>query len=353
MPATRRSKRRALFTYLGLSAFASALVPTTPEAPAAEPRLELSLPVECKLNKDCWVQNYVDRDPGPGMADHRCGQLSYDGHKGTDFRLSDYGAMRRGVRVVAAAAGRVKGMRDGVTDRIGGPRGAEVFKGKECGNGVVLDHGGGWQTQYCHMRRGSVSVRRGQTVSASQPLGLIGMSGDTQFPHLHLSVRHKGKVIDPFDGRRSGEKSLCGLDAKPLWRQPIRAALKYRESGLLRSGFATRAPTMAEILNGDFAATAYPRTVTTLFFWVLGYGLRSEDIEEFLVVDPSGEAILFGKRPPAPKRKAQWFTYAGKPSKAKGWRPGRYKARYRLLRRPIGGGSRRVVFEVRKSLVLR
>jgi len=353
MPTTWRNIAGLNFISLNFLVMAAALALGTAVARAADGTLELALPVRCELNKTCWIQNYVDRDPGPGTADHHCGSLSYDGHKGTDFRLSDYAAMRRGVRVLAAAAGKVRGMRDGVAEKIGGRRNAAAIKGKECGNGLVLDHGGGWETQYCHMRRGSVTVRTGQAVAAGQTLGYIGMSGDTEFPHLHLSVRHNGKVIDPFDGREWGENSLCGLDAEPLWKQQIQAALKYRAGGLLRAGFAPRKPSKPEILNGEFAAAAYPRTVPTLFFWVLGYVLRADDIEEFLIVDPGGEAILFGKRPPAGRSKAQWFTYAGKKHKGKAWRTGRYRARYRLLRRPTGGGSRRIVFEVRKSLVLR
>ncbi len=272
MPTSWRNTAGVRFVSLALLVLAAALALGAAVARAADGTIELTLPVRCELNKTCWIQNYVDRDPGPGAADHRCGPLSYDGHKGTDFRLSDYAAMRRGVRIVAAAAGKVRGMRDGVVENIGGRRNAATIKGKECGNGLVLDHGGGWETQYCHMRRGSVTVRTGQSVAAGQTLGLIGMSGDTEFPHLHLSVRHNGKVIDPFDGRDWGENSLCGLDAKPLWQQRIRSTLKYRAGGLLRAGFAVRKPTMPEILNGDHSASAYPRTAPTLFFWVLVYG---------------------------------------------------------------------------------
>ena len=37
--------------------------------------------------------------------------------------------------------------------------GPTATAGRNCGNGVTLDHGDGWQTQYCHMRRGSVAVK--------------------------------------------------------------------------------------------------------------------------------------------------------------------------------------------------
>ena len=41
------------------------------------------------------------------------------------------------------------------------------------GNGVVIDHGGGWISQYSHLRSGSVRVHPGDRVSAGQPLGLV------------------------------------------------------------------------------------------------------------------------------------------------------------------------------------
>jgi D-3-phosphoglycerate dehydrogenase len=46
--------------------------------------------------------------------------------------------------------------------------------GRECGNGVVIAHEDGWETQYCHMRRGSVAVQPGERVARGQTLGLVG-----------------------------------------------------------------------------------------------------------------------------------------------------------------------------------
>jgi hypothetical protein len=42
----------------------------------------------CELGKICFVQNYVDVDPGPAALDFTCGSATYDGHKGIDIRLS-------------------------------------------------------------------------------------------------------------------------------------------------------------------------------------------------------------------------------------------------------------------------
>ena len=66
-------------------------------AAAAPPVLDI--PVTCEPGRDCFIQFYVDRDSGAGIADYRCAGLTYDGHRGTDFRLADIPAMRRGVTV--------------------------------------------------------------------------------------------------------------------------------------------------------------------------------------------------------------------------------------------------------------
>ena len=182
--------------------------------------LELSLPVDCEMGKQCYIQNFVDRDPGPDYADFTCGSLSYDGHKGTDFRVATLAEMEEGVAVIAAAPGRVRAIRDGVDDL-----GAKAFpSGKDCGNAVVIAHDGGWETQYCHLRKGSVAVQGGDRVAAGAHLGLIGFSGNTAFPHLHFSVRKDGAPIDPFGAQEM--TAACALpDTDSLWAEKAREDL--------------------------------------------------------------------------------------------------------------------------------
>src|SRR4051812_44563995 len=157
-------------------------------ARAQESAPVLSFPVACEIGVTCFVQNYVDHDSGSGAKDYRCGALTYDGHDGTDIRLPNLAAMRKGVAVVAAADGVVRARRDGMDDVSIRDAGASAVKGREAGNGVVIDHGNGWQTQYAHMRKGSILVKPRNRVSAGQALGLVGLSGDTEFPHLHFTV---------------------------------------------------------------------------------------------------------------------------------------------------------------------
>ena len=78
--------------------------------------LTLQFPLDCTLGDTCYIQQYMDRDPGKGFRDYHCRGLSYDGHKGTDFAVPTREDMLAGVNVIAAADGRVRGFRDGMPD---------------------------------------------------------------------------------------------------------------------------------------------------------------------------------------------------------------------------------------------
>src|SRR5687768_16104361 len=96
----------AALALLGASACGLAGAQPTP------PRL--IFPVACEVGRTCEIQRYVDRQPGPGLLDYRCGRRTGENHNGVDIRLPDMRAQRRGVDVLAAAAGTVLRVRDGV-----------------------------------------------------------------------------------------------------------------------------------------------------------------------------------------------------------------------------------------------
>lgn len=64
------------------------------------------------------------------------------------------------------------------------------------GNTVIIDHGNGLTTMYCHMQN-TIKVRVGQRVSRGQPIGNIGATGFVTGPHLHFEVRVRGKEVNP------------------------------------------------------------------------------------------------------------------------------------------------------------
>lgn len=283
--------------------------------------LELALPVDCTIGYDCIIQNYVDVDSSEAWQDYNCGSLTYDGHKGTDFRIRDYQAMRAGVAVRAAASGVVLGVRNNIEDRRPGEdyeHYLQNISGKECGNGLVLVHEDNYQTQYCHMRNSSVAVKTGDKIKQGDFLGYIGMSGKTQFPHLHISVRQGSKVISPFAGP-------CSTTSASLWQdQPA-----YTATFLLKYGFTDAVPDLESIEEG--AAATPSRNAPIFLFWANLVDVKQGDIQEITITRPDGR-ILVSKAETLKKSKVNWLSYVGRKKPAGGWPGGTYTARYVLKR---------------------
>ncbi|MFP6740542.1 MAG: M23 family metallopeptidase [Alphaproteobacteria bacterium] len=217
------------------------------------------LPVDCVMGERCIIQNHFDHDPGDGYAGYACGTLSYDGEQGTDLRVADLVAMTDGVAVAAAAPGRVLRTRDHMIDIDVRDIGLDTVKGRDAGNAVVIDHGGGWETQYSHLRQGSIVVKPGDPVMPGDMLGMIGMSGRAEFPHVAFQVRHHDVRIDPFTGEGERDEP-CGVGEGSLWTAEALAALIYQPTGLLRAGFSTGRPVWQAIGAASIAPIACPAT---------------------------------------------------------------------------------------------
>lgn len=63
------------------------------------------------------------------------------------------------------------------------------------GHYVVLVHNNGMETRYAHLQSSITTL--GKTLSAGDPLGIGGNSGNSTGPHLHFEVRYRGTALDP------------------------------------------------------------------------------------------------------------------------------------------------------------
>lgn len=338
-----------MFTFIGLIGFSMILtigimlvMPMISTQPPA-----LSIPVDCKIGEQCFIQNYVDLDDAHGTwTDYRCGTLSYDGHNGVDFRLRDLPAMRSGVKVLAAADGEVLRLRDGLPDSSIRASGAPDIADAECGNGVVLAHNGGFETQYCHLKQGSVAVKQGQQVKRGAVLGDIGLSGNTEFPHLHFMLRNKkGDIIDPFAGKMLS--SSC--DAKDyhghFWQSAAKKQLPYIATALLSSGFSAQEPTADAARDGQFRETSLPDSANAILFWADLIGAQQGDLLLMEIAGVDGVALV-SHIAPIDGNKAQLFQFVGKKRTEAAWTAGEYKAYLKLMR------GEKVVLEKNDSLFI-
>ncbi|MEM6615681.1 MAG: M23 family metallopeptidase [Pseudomonadota bacterium] len=296
----------------------------------AQSEFSLGVPVVCTLGVDCFIQNYFDGDPGPGIGDYACTAASYDGHTGTDFRVVSMADIARGVSVVASASGTVKATRDGMMDVIMTDEQRADVEGRECGNGVVLDHGNGWETQYCHLRRGSVEVERGDVVAAGDKIGEVGSSGLSEFPHLELSVRKDGENVDPFTGMIAD--GVCGpaAEAGALWADGV--TLPEPQSEDLEAGFTT-GPISPDDAVGKTKAFPLPEANgAALVYYAHLANLRAGDVQRIQIIRPNGEVLVAQQAEALPQNQASYVIFAGRRKPDGGWPTGTYRGEYQLIR---------------------
>lgn len=97
------------------------------------------------------------------------------GHKGIDFVAED-------LRIFSTCEGTVRTV---------------AFDPDGWGQYVVVEDADGLRHHFCHMVRGSVQVRVGQSVTPLSVLGTMGATGNVTGLHLHYELRRGSTVLDP------------------------------------------------------------------------------------------------------------------------------------------------------------
>ncbi|HEY9548326.1 MAG TPA: M23 family metallopeptidase, partial [Kiloniellaceae bacterium] len=216
------------------------------------------------------------------------------------------------------------------------------------GNWVALRHDDGWVTTYAHMRKGSLAVRVGQRVARGDKLGLVGLSGNTDFPHLHFAVTRGNVLLDPFTGQQP--TAACGAATGSLWSPAAQAELPYRAGGLLSAGFLDREPTHREVMEGIAAPASIAADAPVLIFWTGSWGLRKGDRQVLTILGPDNEVFVASERE-LERDRAVESRWIGKRLRAAAWPPGHYRGLYRLERRI--GGTTVTVFETQHDVEVR
>jgi len=152
------------------------------------------------------IYNFVDQDENfpDSLLDYNCGSRTYDTESGLNHNGIDYGSLMypwltmetEGLIAVAAADGMIVDRHDGEFDQ------RCAFDNSAVSNRIVLEHTDGSVSIYAHLKKDTVTPRKvGDWVEAGDYLGVVGSSGFSTGPHLHLGVEDSGaNLIEPFAG---------------------------------------------------------------------------------------------------------------------------------------------------------
>ena len=234
------------------------------------------------------IAAYVDHDEvnPDSLLDWNCGDRTYDGqdfgHNGTDYNaiLYPWRTMANdGMIVTAAADGEIIDRNDGEFDQNC------AFDAATDPNLVVLEHADGKITIYAHMKKGTVTPRKvGDRVEQGDYLGVMGSSGFSTGPHLHLGVQDRfNNLFDPYAG-------TCNeLNSDSLWEEQE----DYVEKEILAAETHSAAPEFPPCpqqeqpnLKDVFAAEDTIVASATL------RDLENTDEVGIEVLDPSGQLVL-------------------------------------------------------------
>lgn len=251
----------------------------------AEPMM---FPLACDdAGRSCFIIGYPDMDQSAEAArDFACGPATSEGDPFLRIGLPDVATLTLGALVVAADAGKVIDATDGLPDLVASSK-SQIKKGTPvCGNGVVIDHGLGKTTAYCHLKRGSIRVKAGDTVTRGQVIAAVGQSGVALWPQLGFSIQQNGYTIDPITGSSPAEG--CGFKPRRVLDLP-EGFKEYQPVAIPTMGFATSAQTAQAVALGKVVRLVQINPSSpALNMWGMLLGVKKGDVVETVLKDGRG-----------------------------------------------------------------
>lgn len=267
---------------------------TLPDAKA----FNLSFPLNCNIGSDCFIASYVDQFYTKEHKDYLCRQhMTVNNNNGTNIRFRDVNAISKGIPVYAAASGMVIKRRDGIDDKlILNNNDARAVKSIAHGNVIIIEHDDGYKTIYSHLAKGSINVELGDYIKRGQQIGEVGLSGFTEYPHLHFEVMHNDQPVDPFSG--DIQNNECnGSTENTLWEANfLKQFRNYQDTLVLKKGFSLSDPEIQNILYGQYDKIRFNNKSEKVVFWAYTQALEKGDRMVLSLFDPKGELIAYKKQ---------------------------------------------------------
>lgn len=103
--------------------------------------------------------------------------------------ISGQGDFHNGIDIAAPLGTEIKAIEGGVIEKC--------EYNQYSGNFVVIRHNDSTTSSYAHMARADVSV--GQEISKGNVIGIVGSTGSSTGPHLHMEIRIDKNAVNPME----------------------------------------------------------------------------------------------------------------------------------------------------------
>jgi len=276
--------------------------------------IDLRFPVVCHLLQNCWITNHVDLDRRANIVeDYMCGSKTTDGAQSTHISLGSINAVAQNIPVVATAEGIIK---------------EAEFSSRFCGVRVLIDHGKGWESSYCHLNPETLMVQSGQKVTQGHTLGTIGTSGQTDWPRLSYALVRNGMVFDPFSNRTQLEG--CSKQTNPMWVQGYNPL--YEPAHVTNLGFNIGEISASAVKQGTIGkADLIKKETPQISLWALFMNVQKGDEIDLRIIMPDGR-ILSEETFNAKRDEKYYAVYLSKLRRNFLWDEGRYIGRATIKR---------------------